>query len=88
MTNELLEESKDNDLALKRAKQTKSQEHWLEARTMRNTCLSNIGRAKADFICEKLEENRSDSKKFWNTINYILPGKGESCSEIFLKKRG
>ena len=84
ITNELLEEIKDKDLALKRAKRTKRDDHWNEARILRNRCLNNIRKAKADFVREKLEENRNDSKKFWNSINSLLPGKNKTSQGIFL----
>ena len=84
ITNELLEQIKDKDLALKRAKRSKRQDHWTEARTLRNNCLRDVRKAKADFICEKLDENISDSKKFWGTINSILPGRKNSSHDISL----
>ena len=84
ITNELLEQIKDKDLALKRAKRSKRQDHWTEARTLRNNCLQDVRKAKADFICEKLDENISDSNKFWGTINSILPGKKNSSHDISL----
>ena len=86
LNNEILEEIRDKDLALRRAKRTNRPDHWAEARMLRNRCLSNIRKAKSTFICEKLEENRSDTKKFWNTINTILPGKNKIKHEISLTR--
>ena len=43
-----------------------------------------VRQAKAEFVCEKLEENQSDTKKFWNTISSILPGKNKSKQEVSL----
>ena len=88
ITNEILEEIKDKDNALRRAKRTKRQDHWLEARLLRNRCLNNVRKAKADFIKEKLDENKTDSKNFWNTINSVLPGKNKSLQEISLTNNG
>ena len=42
--------------------------------------------AKADFICEKLEEDNNDSTKFWNNINSIIPGKDKSTKTISINE--
>ena len=39
LTNELLEEIKDKDRALRRVKRTKRGDHWAEAHRLRNLCL-------------------------------------------------
>ena len=48
VTNELLEEIKDKDMELNRAKRTKNLDHWKEARASRNRCLNNVRNAKAE----------------------------------------
>ena len=55
---------------------------------MRNNCLKCVRQAKADFIREKLEENKCDSKKFWNNINSLLPRKNKSSQELSLADNG
>ena len=74
LTNELLEEIKDKDAALRKARKTKRDDHWADARSLRNSCLKNIRSAKAEFIKDQISENRHDPKKFWNSINKLLPG--------------
>ena len=84
LTNELLEEIKDKDAALRKARRTKRDDHWAEARHLRNSCLKNIRNAKSEFVKEQISENRHDSKKFWNSINKLLPGNTKSKQDITL----
>ena len=85
LSNELLEEIKDKDVALRRAKRSKNEEHWAIARRLRNNCLKNIRTAKADFIRDQISENKQDPKKFWNSINKLLPGNVKNKQNISLK---
>ena len=73
LTHEILEYIKDKDHALKRAKRTNNIDDWTNARYMRNQCLSKIRKAKAAFIKTELDVHKNDSKKFWQTIQKILP---------------
>ena len=82
-TNELLEQIKDKDKALKRAKKTGKSNDWKIARRLRNDCLREVRRAKTDFIQNELNTNWNDSKKFWQQINTILP-KNTNSSTIKL----
>ena len=77
ITNELLEQIRDKDRALRRAKRSSNPEYWKIARRLRNDCLRDVRNAKSDYIKNELLENQNDSKKFWQQINAILPkGKG------------
>ena len=73
LTHEILEYIKDKGHALKRAKITNNIDDWTNARYMRNQCLSKIRTAKAAFIKTELDVHKNDSKKFWQTIQKILP---------------
>ena len=77
-TNELLEQIKDKDRALKKAKKTGKSEDWKVARRLRNDCLKEVRSAKSNFIREELNTNWNDSKKFWQQINTILPKNANS----------
>ena len=79
-TNELLEQIKDKDRALKKAKKTGKGEHWKIARRLRNDCLREVRKAKSNFIQNELNINWNDSKKFWQHINTILPKNSDSST--------
>ena len=86
LTDELSEEIKDKDEALHQAERTKREDHWVEARRLRNLCLRNIRMAKVDFIKDQIAEKKHDSKKFWNSINSLLPGNNnKSKNDIYLR---
>ena len=79
-TNELLEQIKDKDRALKKAKKTGKSEDWKLARRLRNDCLGEVRRAKSNFIKNELNVHWNDSKKFWQQINTILPKNNNSST--------
>ena len=62
---DLINEIKQKDFLLKRAKRTKRDIDWTEARTARNQCLRHVRRAKSDFIRLELDQNKTDGRKFW-----------------------
>ena len=70
--NQLLEMIKDKDMALRKAKRSKSADDWKIARRLQNDCVSKTRKAKADFIQSELHENISDSKKCWKQIKLNL----------------
>ena len=84
ITNELLEEIKDKDKALKVAKRSKSPQDILEAKAIRNRVGKLISNAKANFLKEQQEELKGDPKKFWRVIKSIVPGKKTSSGKISL----
>ena len=79
-TNEILEQIKDKDRALKRAKKSGKNDDWKLARRLRNDCLKEVRRAKSNFIQDELNTNWNDSKKFWQQINTILPKNANSST--------
>ena len=79
ITDEIIEQIKDKDRALRRAKRTKNDQHWQIARRLRNDCLRATRNSKSDFIKNELNNNAGDSKKFWKNINTLLkPNSGKS----------
>ena len=54
---EILELKRDKDKALKKAKRTKLDNDWNEARRLRNACLNRVRKAKGDLIGMKLDTN-------------------------------
>ena len=85
VTNEILEEIKDKDRAMKKAKRTGLSADFKEARAMRNRIGRMIEQVKADFLKEQLEELAGDPKKFWRLIKTIMPNKKVKSKSISLK---
>ena len=83
ITNELIELIQDKDKALARAKRSNNTDDWALARSLRNLTKSYIKKAKSDFIKENFTHFGNDTKKFWHTINEIIPGKLK-CRKISL----
>ena len=79
-TNELLEQIKDKDRALRKAKRSGKSLDWKIARRLRNDCLREVRRAKTNFIQNELDANWNDSKKFWQQVNTLLPKNANSAT--------
>ena len=65
-----------------------AQNDWNIAKHLRNTTNSNIRRAKANFVVQKLNQFRGDSKKFWNQIRSIYPTTKDMSSPILTLEDG
>ena len=68
-SNELLEQIKDKDRALRKAKRSGTSEDWKLARRLRHDFLRDVRRAKTSFLQNELNINWNDSKTFWQQIN-------------------
>ena len=84
ITNELLEEIRDKDLALKRARKSGDANHWAYARHERNRVGKLIDKARADYFEEEERHNRGDPKRFWHNISSVLPSKKSGKHTISL----
>ena len=84
ITNELLEEIRDKDLALKKARKTGKEEHWLVARNERNRVGRLVELARKDFFSEQERNSRGDPKRFWPNISGCLPNKKSKSKDILL----
>ena len=84
ITLRLLELILDKDKALKKAKNSKKQEEWLEAKRLRNVCTNRLRKAKADFIKEQLDIHASDQNKFWKHIQQVIPNSSKGNKIITL----
>ena len=62
----------DKDYFFAKAKKNGNIDDWRIARNLRNQTKALIKNAKIDFIKEQLEENKSDSKRFWRNIKMLL----------------
>ena len=85
MTNEAIEAIKDKDRAMRRAKRSRREDDWVEARRMRNRVGRDIENLRANYLKDQQEANREDPKKFWKNISSIMPGKKGSQSRVWLK---
>ena len=82
MTNELIEFIKDRDAALKKATKSKKKEDKQIARNIQNFTNNMVRNARANYIKEQLEHNKSDPKKFWHSIREVIPNNNESSGSI------
>ena len=73
LTAELIETMKDRDQAMKMACRTKNIDDKRNARKLRNLANKSIKSAKSNYLLNKLELYHNGPKKFWQTINDILP---------------
>ena len=73
-TPDLLNLKKDRDYFFKKAKISGEQGDWFIARNLRNRTNIAIRSPKAEYIKDKLNQNRDNPKKFWKLIHSeILP---------------
>ena len=82
LSDDLLELLKGKDYYANKAKRTGNIDDIRIARHMKNQTKSLIKRAKSDYLCNKLEADQKDSKKFWRDINSVLP-KNKMSSSVF-----
>ena len=82
---EVLEQIKDKDYFLQKAKRTNDPDDWCIARRLRNKVINLIRYAKADYIKRNLEIHRKDPKKYWRTIKNIIPNGQKDRKTINLK---
>ena len=87
INDEILELIKDKDIALAKAKKTKSSEDWTSARYMRNLTNKMIKNAKSEFIKENLNKYEYNSKKFWENIKHLVPNKHRNNNTLYLKDK-
>ena len=86
ITREIIELMHDKDTWRKKAKKSNNPENWAKARALRNLVNKCISNAKRDFVIENLKRHEKDSKKFWENIYAVVPGK-DKCKKINLIDR-
>ena len=84
ITNELLEEIRDKDLALKKARRTHRDDHWSFARNERNRVGRLVELARKDLFHEEERNSTGDPNRFWRNISSCLPNKTSQKSDIIL----
>ena len=84
ITNELLEEIRDKDLALKRARKTGKDDHWYFAKNERNRVGRLVQLARREFFHDEERNSRGDPKKFWRNISSCLTNKCSQKATIYL----
>ena len=73
ITHDLITLTKDRDRAWEQAATTGSEEDWAVARYLRNSANNTIKAAKANYVKNELQNNKSDPKRFWLNIKNVLP---------------
>ena len=73
ITNELLEEIRDKDLMIKRARRTKLQADWVVAKLARNRVGRQIEVARVNYFREEHLASTGDPKRFWGNIASVIP---------------
>ena len=73
ISNEILEEIRDKDNALRRARRTSNAEHYNFAKSERNRVGKLVDKARANFFEDEERHNRRDPKRFWHNVSSILP---------------
>ena len=66
------------DLALRKARRTKSEDDYKQYKKLRNKCNGKLKDSKRKHYREILDENKSNPKKFWDTVKKIFPTKSKS----------
>ena len=84
VTNEILEEIKDKDRALKTTKRTGKAEDLVTARIKRNRVGRLVESAKSEFFKGKQKELADYPKKFWRLVKSIVPSNKNNTSKIIL----
>ena len=75
LTDEALEAIKDKDRLLKRAKKTRKEEDWAEAKMARNRVGRDLEMLRVDFLKQQQQVHCDDPKKFWATVASIIPNR-------------
>lgn len=85
LTPELKTRIAEKNLALKRARRTNSVLDWHTANVLKNRISSACKEAHNVHVVDEVESNEKDSKKFWNAMRKLLPGKKAKPKQINLK---
>ena len=84
LTPQLLELIKDKDFKLRKAKKSRLTSDMTEAKKIRNFCTKRLQKAKSEYIRDQMEANGGDQKKFWKSIQNIIPNSKKSQMSINL----
>ena len=84
ITNEVLEEIRDKDLALKKARRSGKDEDWAFARNERNRVGRLVEVARKEFFEEEQRNSRGDPKRFWRNVASVIPNNKKDKSDITL----
>ena len=75
MTNEIIEQIKDKDKAMRTARRSGKTRDWQLAKAERNSVGRLVQGAKSEFLKEQQRDLADDPKKFWRVVKSIVPGK-------------
>ncbi len=75
LNSEVLRLMRTRDQTHKKAVKSGLTSDWVEYRCLRNKVTSVNRKARRNYFAKKLQENRSNPRKFWNTLHIVLPSK-------------
>lgn len=81
-TSELVEYIKERDTVLRLAARKKDQAYWKRGIDLSKKVVRYIKEAKSTYITEKFKTYRKDSKKYWKSIQLILPNSKTAGIEV------
>lgn len=81
LTDEIIEIIKERDIVYRLARQHNDDSYWQRGAELAKTVTNLVKNSKKEFILDQLEKNRTDSKKFWNTVKILLPDEKDSNLE-------
>ena len=82
LNDELLELIIEKDRRYRKAKKSKSDLDWTNAKNFRNFVNNSVKEAKANFIKQQSQLFINDSKKFWKLINNLVFNKNKMNKNI------
>ena len=75
LTTEIKKLMNRRDKLLRKCRKSKREEDWNAYKIWRNSCTSEIRKARSTYHQTLLTENEKNPKKFWQIIKSIFPGK-------------
>lgn len=81
-TNELVELIKEHHTILRMAVRKKDKGYWERGVNLRKTVTRYIKEAKKSFILEKIKTHKNNSKKYWKSIQLVLPNTRYSSIDV------
>lgn len=81
-TNELVEMIKERDTLLRLATHKKDTSYWKRGTKLRKDIVGFIKEAKREYIVNKLQTHRNNSKKYWQAVQLVLPNARSAGIEV------
>lgn len=73
---------KERDTLLRLATHKKDKSYWKRGTKLRKDIVGYIKEAKRDYILNKLQTHRNNSKKYWKSVQLVLPNARSAGIEV------